>query len=52
MRIAITVGAILINLFFILKKNIGILEKISIVGVVAILFNSIVITITFFAGFT
>ena len=52
MRIGISIGAILINLFFILKKDISILHKISIVGVIAVIFNVIVMTITLFIGFS
>lgn len=52
MRIGITVGSILINLFFILKKEVGILEKISVVGVISVLFNVSVLLFTLFFGFS
>ena len=51
-RIGITVGAIILNLFFILKKEVGILEKISVVGVVSVLVNVCVMVFTLFFGFT
>ena len=45
------VGLICVNLIFVLKKEIGVLQKISFVGVFAVIYNIIVITVTFFAGF-
>lgn len=51
-RIIITIVAILLNLLFILKKEIGILQKISIIGVVAIITNAVIIFLTFLVGFT
>lgn len=51
MRIGVTLGAVLLNMFFILKKEIGILGKISIVGVVAVIANVAIITVTLFIGF-
>lgn len=50
---AITVGAIVLNLFFILKKEIGILQKVAIIGVISVIINVAIIAITFFfTGFT
>jgi hypothetical protein len=37
---------------FILKKEIGVLQKVAIVGVLATVFNTIVLTVTLFTGFT
>lgn len=51
-RICVTVGAILCNLFFILKKEIGILQKVAIIGVISVIINVLIITLTFFIGFT
>jgi amino acid permease len=51
-RIGITVVAILVNLIFILKREIGILQKISIIGVVAVITNAAIIFLTFLLGFT
>ena len=45
-------GATLINLLFILKKEIGVLQKISVIGVIAIVVNIGLIFITFFVGYT
>lgn len=50
-RICISCGAIALNLFFILKKEIGILQKISIIGVMSVLINVGIIIITFIVGF-
>lgn len=44
-------GAIVLNLFFIFKKEVGILGKISIVGVVAVITNVVIITVTLIIGF-
>jgi hypothetical protein len=51
-RVAIAVVGINLNLFFILKRDLAILQKISIIGVFAILFNVFVIAATMFVGFT
>lgn len=46
-------GAIVLNLFFVLKKEIGILQKVAIIGVISIIINVAIIAITFFfTGFT
>jgi amino acid permease len=47
----VTGGAIVVNLFFILKKEIGILQKISIIGVLSAVINVFIITVTMFIGF-
>ena len=47
-----TAGAILINLIFVLKKDIGILQKVAIVGVISVIVNVAIITFTFFVGFS
>jgi len=47
----VTGGAIVVNLFFILKKEIGILQKISIIGVLSAVINVFIITVTMFTGF-
>lgn len=44
-------GAIVINLFFILKKKIGILQKVSIIGVISVFTNILIIILTLFIGF-
>ena len=51
MRIGINVGLVLVNLIFVLKKEIGILQKIAFVGVFAVIYNIVVITVIFFSGF-
>ncbi len=49
----ITCGAILLNLFFVLKKEIGILQRVSIIGVLSVIINVAIIAITFFfTGFS
>ena len=50
LRIGVNVLAILLNMFFILKKNIGILQKLAMVGVAAVIFNTFVIIITSMTG--
>ena len=45
-------GGIGLMLIFIFKKDIAILQKVSIIGVVAAIFNTIVLIITLFIGFT
>ena len=50
--IAVTVGGIIINLFFILKKELGALLTISIIGVMVVILNVLIIVITFLTGFT
>jgi hypothetical protein len=47
----VTGGAIIVNLFFILKKEIGLLQKISIIGVLSAVINVVIITVTMFIGF-
>ena len=47
----VTGGAIVINLFFILKKEIGILQRLSIIGVLSAVVNVLIITVTMFMGF-
>jgi hypothetical protein len=47
----VTGGAIVVNLFFILKKEIGILQKIAIIGVLSAVINVFIITVTMFIGF-
>lgn len=42
----------MINMFFILKKDISVLHKISVVGVIAVIFNVVVMVITLFIGFS
>jgi len=39
-------------MFFILKKDISVLHKISVVGVIAVLVNVVVMTVTLFIGFS
>jgi hypothetical protein len=51
-RIIIIVVAILLNLVFILKKEIGVLQKISIIGVVSVIINVAIIGLTFILGFS
>ena len=51
MRIGVQIGCILLNLIFILKKEIGILQKVAVIGVLSVIINSVVIVITFFTGF-
>jgi amino acid permease len=50
--VGIAFGGIILNLFFILKRDLTILQKISIIGVFAIIFNVFVITATMLLGFT
>lgn len=44
----ISVGAILLNLIFILKKEIGVLQKVAIIGVFNVVINVGIIAIIFF----
>ena len=48
----ISIGAILLNLVFILKKEIGILQKVAIIGVFAVIINVAIIFITLIFGFS
>jgi hypothetical protein len=50
-RILISVAAILINLIFVLKKEIGILQKVAMVGVLSVVINVFIIAVTFILGF-
>lgn len=45
---AISISAILLNLIFILKKEIGVLQKVAIIGVISVIINVAIIAITFF----
>jgi hypothetical protein len=47
----VTGGAIVVNLFFILKKEIGILQKLAVIGVLSAVVNVFIITVTMFMGF-
>jgi amino acid permease len=49
--VCISVGAILLNLIFVLKKDIGVLQKVAIIGVISVIINVTIIAITFFLGF-
>ena len=51
-RIFTNLGIIVLGLPLILRKNIGILQKLGLIGVMAILTNVIFIIITTFTGFT
>ena len=51
-RVCISVGAILLNLIFVLKKEIGVLQKVAIIGVISAIINVTIMAITFFIGFT
>jgi amino acid permease len=49
----VSVGAILLNLVFILKKEIGVLQKVAVIGVISVIINVGIIAITFFlTGFS
>jgi amino acid permease len=50
--VLLNVGALAIDLIFIFKKDIGVIQKVAIVGVFATIFNTVVLTITLFTGFT
>lgn len=51
-RIGVNLGSIAVNMIFVLKKEIGILQKVSLVGVVAVMINVAIIAITFIIGTT
>jgi hypothetical protein len=48
----INVGGLALMLIFIFKKDIAILQKVSIIGVVAAVYNTVVLIITLCIGFT
>jgi amino acid permease len=48
----ISISAILLNLLFILKKEIGILQKVAIIGVISVVINVGIILLTLITGFT
>lgn len=48
----ISIGAILLNLVFILKKEIGILQKVAIIGVFSVIINVAIIFVTLIFGFS
>ena len=47
----ISIGAILINTIFVLKKEIGILQKVAIIGVISVIINVSIIFVTLLTGF-
>lgn len=51
-RMGISIGAILLNLVFILKKEIGVLQKVAIIGVFSVIINVAIIFITLIFGFS
>lgn len=51
-RILINLIGIALMLIFIFKKDIAILQKVSLTGVLAAVYNTIILIITLFIGFT
>lgn len=51
-RIITVVSAIILNMLLILKKEIALLQKISIIGVISVVFNVGIVAVTFLLGFT